>query len=159
MEFRNATEADRAAVTALYKSVIGTPFCAWDESYPGESDTDADLRDNGLFVLTENAAVIGALSLLKKGELLGFPEWNSPDADAAEICRIVVAQTHRGRGLARYMITEIEKQLRNGGKRYMRLSAHVGNTPALRNYGQLGFSVCGRRRLYGGEYFLLQKEL
>ena len=35
MIFRKATQADRAAVYALYRSLVGSPRCTWDENYPG----------------------------------------------------------------------------------------------------------------------------
>ncbi|MBR3429380.1 MAG: hypothetical protein IKG87_04705 [Clostridia bacterium] len=36
--FRKAEKSEAEAIRALYQAVIGTPFCTWDESYPGETE-------------------------------------------------------------------------------------------------------------------------
>ncbi len=43
MVFRKAGKSDAETVLALYRAVIGTPYCTWDESYPGEEEIRNDL--------------------------------------------------------------------------------------------------------------------
>ena len=44
MLFRKAETCEAEAIRALYQAVIGTPFCTWDESYPGETESQAIFR-------------------------------------------------------------------------------------------------------------------
>ena len=43
MLFRKAETREAEAIRALYKVVIGTTFCTWDESYPGEAESEGEL--------------------------------------------------------------------------------------------------------------------
>ena len=51
MLFRKAETREAEAIRALYQAVIGTPFCTWDESYPGETEIAGDLSAGTLYVL------------------------------------------------------------------------------------------------------------
>ena len=62
MIFRKADASDAKTVLALYRAVIGTPFCVWDESYPGETEIQGDLAAGTLYVLARDSEVIGAIS-------------------------------------------------------------------------------------------------
>ena len=53
MLFRKAETREAEAIRALYQAVIGTPFCTWDESYPGETEIAGDLSAGSLFVPEE----------------------------------------------------------------------------------------------------------
>ena len=43
MKFRKAKQDDKEEILALYQSLIGTPYCAWGNGYPGEQEFDYDL--------------------------------------------------------------------------------------------------------------------
>ena len=63
MLFRKAETCEAEAIRALYQAVIGTPFCTWDESYPGETEIAGDLSAGTLYVLEEDHQTIGAISI------------------------------------------------------------------------------------------------
>ena len=42
--FRKAVKEDLPLVLQLYKSVIGTPGCVWDEEYPNEETLKEDFE-------------------------------------------------------------------------------------------------------------------
>lgn len=69
MLFRKAETCEAEAIRALYQAVIGTPFCTWDESYPGETEIAGDLSAGTLYVLEEDHQVIGAISIVPENEL------------------------------------------------------------------------------------------
>lgn len=50
MKFRKAKQDDKEEILALYQSLIGTPYCAWGNGYPGEQEFDYDMKRNALFV-------------------------------------------------------------------------------------------------------------
>lgn len=50
MKFRKAKQDDKEEILALYQSLIGTPYCAWGNGYPGEQEFDYDMKRNALFL-------------------------------------------------------------------------------------------------------------
>ena len=64
MLFRKAETREAEAIRALYQAVIGTPFCTWDESYPGETEIAGDLSAGTLYVLEEDPQTIGTISIV-----------------------------------------------------------------------------------------------
>ncbi len=64
MVFRKAQMGEGEHIAALYKAVIGTPFCTWDESYPGATEIMGDLSAGSLYVLEEDQELIGAISIV-----------------------------------------------------------------------------------------------
>ena len=51
MKFRKAKQDDKEEILALYQSLIGTPYCAWGNGYPGEQEFDYDMKRNALFCM------------------------------------------------------------------------------------------------------------
>lgn len=56
MSFRQAASADADAVLGLYKSVVGTPLCVWNDVYPTEFDINNDLAAGTLYVLERDGS-------------------------------------------------------------------------------------------------------
>ena len=61
--------ADADEILALYRSVIGTPFCVWNENYPGQPEVDADIVAGTLYITTEAEKIMGAISIVPLNEL------------------------------------------------------------------------------------------
>ncbi len=158
MIFRNATVAEKGDVLALYESVKGQPFCAWDDTYPTIREIEHDMETDNLFVLCEDGRVIGALSVMPENEMDGLLSWRV-GGRPQEIARIAVSLDCRGRGLAGYMVERICGILRERGCTAVRISAATKNTPALKTYARLGFETVGQEEMYGGSYYLLEKAI
>lgn len=56
--FRKATVTDIPAVLALYRSVLGTEGCTWDEDYPSETEAEGDLSSGGLYVFESDGRLL-----------------------------------------------------------------------------------------------------
>jgi putative acetyltransferase len=78
-------------------------------------------------------------------ELLGCGALKEIDAAHGEIKSMRTAQAHRGKGVARAMVTHIADEARRRG--YRRLSLETGAfaafEPAQRLYASMGFQRCG----------------
>ena len=83
MLFRKAEIREAEAIRALYQAVIGTPFCTWDESYPGETEIAGDLSAGTLYVLEEDHQTIGAISIVPENELDHFSCWSIKKTSAS----------------------------------------------------------------------------
>jgi ribosomal-protein-alanine N-acetyltransferase len=69
-------------------------------------------------------------------------------ADEAEILSIAIAESHRGRGLARPFLMNHLGHLAGRGVHNVFLEVEENNLPARRLYEGAGFSIAGRRERY-----------
>ncbi len=159
MEFRRAYSSDLNAVAALYSQAKMLPFCAWNEEYPTRIDAGHDCETGNLYVLTDNGAVIGALSVVPENEIDDLPDWHVRGQGVREIARVVVSPSHQGHGYAKMMLAEICDMLRCRGERAVHISVAVDNIPAMRTYPRVGFIPVGEADLFGGRYVLMEREL
>ncbi len=154
--FRKAKREDTSDIYSLYKSVLGEEFCAWNENYPDMLEIEGDLAADNLFVLTDSERIIGAISIVPENELDGFDIFTSA---GAEIARVVIAKEYRGCGLSGKMVAETEAILRKRGCKAIHLSVAKTNIPARKTYIKAGFQTVGEAEIYGGEYYLMEKEI
>jgi ribosomal-protein-alanine N-acetyltransferase len=80
-------------------------------------------------------------------EIVGFSACYRIEAEA-EVWNIAVAPTHRRRGVARMLLTEICQQLAKAGVCRLFLEVRESNLPAAELYRSLGFAPLGRRKDY-----------
>lgn len=73
MILRKANNAERCQIRMLYRSVIGTPGCTWDDSYPDEENLSADLHAGTLFLLVDDVTFLVRYQLFRSGNWTGFP--------------------------------------------------------------------------------------
>ena len=154
---RHARMRDLQDVFRLYRGSVGREGCAWDEVYPGKFELDQDFFGRNLYVLTDDAVVLGAVSVVDPPELTGENIWSTDSF--AKIARVVVEESVSGQGYASYMLRELFFILKEREIESIRLSVSLGNPAALRLYQKLGFRFLKRKALYGGEYFLCEKLL
>lgn len=153
-------EEDYEQVLMLYKEALGTEGCVWNENYPSEVLLAEDIKQQDLYGLyDESDCLIAAIAKDRDAEVDALPFWSKTAQPAAEIARVVVAQTHKNRGIARLMMKQFLEVLRERGF----MSAHYlvasQNEPAKRAYQALNFSMVGETDLFGHHYFCYEKKL
>ena len=158
MIFRKAAETEGKTVLSLYRSVIGMPFCAWDESYPGETEILQDLSSGTLYVLEENAELIGAISIVPENELDDAGCWAVRE-NAWEFARVVIRPDCQKRGLSARLVEGILRELTARHAAAVHLAVAKQNIPAQRLYQRMGFSFCGEADMFGHSYFLCERNL
>ena len=159
MDFRHAVPEEAELILTLYKSVLNTPFCVWDEYYPSAEDIADDLAHDDLFVLTDDGnEIVGAISIVPRDETGELTFWTETDA-AAEFARVVIRPDRQGCGLARMLVAGVEDVLRRRGIRWVRLLTAVVNTPACRTYLGCGYRIAGECDMYGHHYYACEKQL
>ena len=154
MTLRPATSADAEAVLALYNSVKGQPGCLWDEDYPNADIVAYDLAHDGLYLLEEDGALVGAASVITEVELDDLPFWTPTALPTVEIARIVIAPADQGKGLAKDMLRLLFSQLTGVGA--VRLLAGPENPAACKTYLALGFREVGRCFKHGHDYIAME---
>lgn len=157
MQFRNARPDEADIIYALYKSVVGSKFCSWNEFYPGTDEIRHDLEASELYVMTENDIIIGACSVVPENELSGFGFWTVRDGTERELARVVIAKARQGNGIAAEMVSSVLSMLKSRGCRAVHLAVNANNIPAYKTYMKTGFHRVGESDMYNGHYFLLEK--
>lgn len=158
MIFRKAKINDAEAVLALYKAVIGMPFCTWNDSYPEEEEIKEDLSAGTLYVLEEDQKLIGAISIVPKNELNHLDCWTIKE-NVREFARVVIRPDHQGKGLSVHLVEEIIKELKKQNTEAIHIAVAKENVPAQRLYKKLGFTFCGEAELYSHSFFLCEKAM
>jgi ribosomal protein S18 acetylase RimI-like enzyme len=159
--FRKAQHGEEQAIHQLYRSVVGTEFCVWDDDYPGYEQINYDLNGGNLYVLSRDGDLVGAISLIPEHEmeeLETLPFW-AGRGPAFSFARVVVSPSMQGNGYAAKLVRNIEKIILKKGGTCVRILAAVGNIPAIRTYEKEGYQTAGPCFLFGHNYFGMEKDL
>lgn len=156
MVFRKANIEEAGEIRALYMSVIGKPFCAWDETYPGEIEINGDLAAGTLFVLEENGEIIGAISAIPENEMDRFDCWKIR-SNVREFARVVIRPDYQHKGLSSRLVEGVTLEFRKWNVSAIHISVVKDNIPALKLYRKAGFDICGEADMYGLSFYLCEK--
>ncbi|NLD87152.1 MAG: GNAT family N-acetyltransferase [Clostridiales bacterium] len=155
---RLANTGEREEILSLYRSVMGTKFCTWNEDYPSMEEIDNDIENNCLYVMTSEGRIIASISIVPERELDELQVWSERE-DAAELARLVVNRDCQGKGLAFRMLSEMEELLREKGTKTVHLLAAKQNIPAVKTYLKADYEIKGEVNIYGNSYFAMEKIL
>ena len=151
---RTAEPGDAAALVALAEAV-GSEEGRWvlaTESWRSVADERRYLRtvqrhpDAAVFIAEDDGRVVGRLSLSRDPH---------PASHHVADLGLMVAESHRGRGIGRMLLDEAVSWARLSGVLKLELHVFPWNEPALRLYESFGFEREGfRKRHYArdGEY-------
>lgn len=161
MEFRRAKREEAEEILKLYKSLVGTEYCAWTEDYPTEQEVEFDLSRNALFCLREmpEGRLLGVISIDDDPEVKKLSCWSEQLTPVAELSRLGVAAECQNRGIARILLQEAMAELRTQGYRAVHILVAKDNVKALRSYEKLHFTTAGECGLFGHSYWCYEKEL
>lgn len=158
MKFRPAEKHEVQTILKLYKSVIGTRFCMWNEFYPTELEISGDMAAGNLFVLEKNDVIIGAVSIAPENELDEYELWEIHE-NAGEFARVVISPDYQGKGLSKLLAVGIMNELAKRGTSAVHICVSKFNIPALKLYRELEFVFLGEKDMYGGTFYLCEKKL
>ena len=158
MKFMQASENDKSEILALYRSLVGTDYCAWTKDYPNESDIDSDLSRNGLFCLKdEKERIIGVVSIDHDEAVDNLPCWSKELQPAAELSRLGVRSENQNQGIARKLLQHGMEELRRQGKKSVHFLVCKTNKKAICSYDKLKFDIVGECELFGEEWWCYEK--
>lgn len=143
---RGATASDADEVLALYRSLIGSEGCSWDEFYPAPEDIDADIENGGLYVLEEDGAITAAGATGFEREQYNIGCWRSKNP--AEIFRLGVMADKQGGGRAGELLSFLIKNAAGEGHDGCTLFVNPNNAHALKLYASAGFEKRGECDMY-----------
>lgn len=140
MRFRDATEADLAAIVALLAddplgAAREAPAAELTPAYAEAFAAIAADANNRLIVADDGGAVVGCLQLTFIPGLTYTGGWR------AQIEGVRIAQSQRGQGLGRAMFEWAIEEARARGCRLVQLTTNKTRPDTLRFYESLGFTA------------------
>ncbi len=154
IEIRHARPEDAATLVAL-GSAVGREEGAWLLTSAGWRSVGEERRylralkrypDAAVFVAEEDGRIVGRLSLARDPH---------PASHHVADLGLMVAISHRRRGVGRTLLEQAVAWARDAGVRKLELHVFPWNEPAIRLYETFGFEREGLRRDHyrrGGEY-------
>lgn len=155
-----ASGADKPEILALYRSLVGTEFCAWTEDYPGETDIEEDLSRNGLFCLKDaEGIIIGTISIDDDDEVEAIPCWTKELQPSKELSRLGVRIENQNQGVAGMLLQHAMAELKRQGFKSVHFLVCKTNQKAIRAYNKIGFHVVGEYWLHDLPWWCYEREL
>lgn len=153
-----ALPEDLPNLMALYRSLVGQPYCMWDEEYPDEEETLEDLRAGRVRTLRDmDGTLLAAISIEPGDEdFNALPNWKSRGRFAV-LARLGVHPAHQHEGLARRMMEAVLYELQKDGCDGVRFIVHIDHAPAIALYRSLGVDFLGEARLYDLDWYCCEK--
>lgn len=147
--FRPAEEQDAETIHTLYRSLAGTPFCAWDDSYPGREQIADDLAAHALYCLCDSSDLIAAAAIRHWEEHDAYAFWSPEMKRPCDLLRLGVSRSLQGRGIGRCFLTCLRNEASRKGFDGMRILVAETNLPARALYRKIGAEVRGNTVSYG----------
>lgn len=143
MDFRLAVMQDLPQLKAVYKEIIqdmnNNQIQIWDDIYPCEF-FEEDIKNNRLYVLTNNDEIISAFVLCDTNAGEQAVEWKDKQRKVLYLDRLGVNVNYARRGIGSLMLDNAKKTAKNCGAEYLRLFVVDINKPAIRLYEKNGFT-------------------
>ena len=154
LAFVRAAREDIPEITGIYRSLIGTPGCTWDEYYPNGETAGNDIDNGWLYTLKEQEKIMAVATIGDLGEL-GDLKWKPKNP--CELARIGVCPEMHNRGVGTLMLQYCFETAKNQGYDGIRILVAKINSAALALYEKNGFERCGEANRFDIDFYCYQK--
>ena len=152
--FREAKTEDKEQIMQLYRNAIGTEGCTWSEEYPNEQILLTDLSKHNLFCMeNQDKEIVGAVSIDEDEEVDRLECWNRNAGKMAEIARLVVREDCQNKGMARELIKNVIKVLKERQYKSVHYLVSKYNNKALASYKKLDFKCVGESDILDNDWY------
>lgn len=151
LTFSLAEPGDADEIFRMYKSQIGTPGCTWNDEYPVIQNVYDDIQNKSLYKMTDSSGKIVAAASAGDCDEISDLDWSR--SDLADLSRVCVLLSMKGRGVAGKMINSVIPAVKARGYTGIRLIASRTNPPALALYERCGFIRCGEGNRFGFDFY------
>ena len=136
----------------------------WQDGYPNRDVVVNDINNEyGLMVENESNEIVGYLAMIADiepayEEIKG--EWLSPKGEKYVVFhRLIVDQNNPIKGLATWILKEVEQLVFNKGIKSIKVDTNFDNVGMLRVFEKLGYQQCGKVYFRGSERLAFEKIL
>lgn len=164
-QIRLATEHDKEEIFQLYRSLVGTPGCSWDEDYPALEDIESDLAQHALYVLcsteekTDSPKILAAVAAGREADLETVTCWSKDIQHPCGLSRLGVRREFQNQGLATELVRAMEQEALRRGFDGIHFFVSQTNPAALAVYQRLGYHSCGETAMFGINWWCYEKAL
>ena len=159
MKFEKVKIEEKQEILELYRSLIGTKYCAWTSDYPNEENIEDDMSRDALFCLKKDNQIVGVISIDKDEAVEQMSCWSKELQPSAELSRLGVKIEYQNQGIARILLQYGMEELRKQGKKSVHFLVCKTNKKAIRSYDKFEFHIVGECEWYGEPYYCYEKEL
>jgi L-amino acid N-acyltransferase YncA len=154
--FSLAEAADAPAVFALYRGMIGTPGCTWNDSYPALELVQSDIYSQSLYILKDSQdRIVAAAAAGSKRELEDLP-WDMEIP--CELARVAVDLPLQNKGIGAYLLQNVIAAVKARGFDGICMLVSKSHPHAQRLYEKNGFVRCGEVSRYGFDFYRFRME-
>jgi len=151
--FSLACYDDISEIVNIYKSLVGTPGCTWEDDYPSKKTAELDIENNSLYILKNSEKIIAIASIGDFGEL-GHLQWKPKKA--CELARIGVIPSLQKQGVGTMILQNVIDVARGKGFDGIRMIVSKTNPAALAMYEKNGFERCGETFMFDIDFYCYQ---
>lgn len=154
-----AGDADAEAIMALYRAMIGSPGCTWNEYYPAPDLLARDLNEGNVYVMRDDdGAVIATVAIDRDEDVDALPCWTLAPGASRELARLCVRADYQNQGIARQMLRFSMGELKSRGYLGAHFLVSPHNPQALASYDKLGFTKVGTAEMFGQPWYCYEKQ-
>ena len=144
--FRCATEADIPGVFALYRSLVGSPYCAWTADYPSLNHVCSDVACGALYVVQRQTDLVAAGAIAYLDEHDPLQAWSGKHP--CDLLRFGVARSDQGQGVGHYFFHRLCCVAAAKQHDTLRILVSATNLPAVALYRKTGATYRGDAQAY-----------
>lgn len=149
-----AKKSDAGEVMTLYKSLIGTFGCTWNEYYPDIEGVNMNIDENSLYIIrNEKGELIAAAGCAVEEEQIELECWNKNIKNPCGLFRVAVRHDFQGNGIGEILVRYIMKDAAKRGYDGILLLVSPTNPAAYRLYCKCGFRKCGECEMYDMQWY------
>ena len=164
MKYSKATIDQLDEIFSVYSNAIITmennEIHQWDELYPTKADLEQDIKNNQMYIGTENQKIAVCFVLSEEcDEEYKNGRWICPGTRFNVIHRLCVNPEFQNRGIAAETLKYIENLCKSQGYESIRLDCFTLNPYSQKLYNKAGYSVTGYADWRKGRFELREKKL
>lgn len=148
-------------VQKAIKNMENQSIFQWDEFYPDKNILQEDIEKKELYCVVNELDQIVAFFVLNTDcdEEYKNGKWLQPETDFLVIHRLCVNVDFQNQGIAKQVVTDIEKKAINLNKKSIRLDCFTQNPYSQKLYNKFGYKTVGFVHWRKGEFLLMEKIL
>ncbi|MEA4832919.1 MAG: GNAT family N-acetyltransferase [Oscillospiraceae bacterium] len=140
-------------IMALYKSLVGTPGCTWDEYYPSSENIAQNIRNNSLYIIKDDCGgIIAAAGAEVERAHINIGCWSKEIKNPCGLFRVAVRGDMHNRRIGETLVRYIKDDLFSKGFDAVILLVSPTNPAAVSLYKKCGFVKRGECSMYDTQW-------
>lgn len=157
LTFCRAEVPDTSAIFALYRSLVGSPYCAWTSDYPAVAHVHEDIEHQALYVVRDGISIIAAGTIDHLEEHDPLQNWYGKNP--CDLLRFGVARAYQGQGVGMFFLNALSDEAYKKNHDALRILVSITNFPAVALYRKIGAMYHGDTVAYAIHWHCFERLL